>query len=272
MSSCHARCGAGTHNVFITTDDGVRLHVIESRAQKVPIIFSNSLGTDVGLWDTQLEDFADRSVWRYDTRGHGQSEAPAVEYTIERLGKDLLAIIDATGAPQADICGVSIGGVTALWAAVHAPERVRRIVLSNTAAKIGDVTMWNDRIAAARAHGLAPLADASMLRWFTEPFRRREPEVIARFRSTFERTSVDGYVGCCAALRDADLRAAAAQVRCPALVVAGRHDPATPPELGRWLAATIGSAQIVEFDSAHLSNVECAHEFTSAVKGFLNHG
>ena len=257
--------------MFITTDDGVRLHAIGSPAPNVPIIFSNSLGTDAGLWDTQLKGFADRSVWRYDTRGHGRSDAPEGEYSIERLGKDLIAIIDATGASQADICGVSIGGITALWAAIHASHRVRRVVLSNTAARIGDVAMWNDRIAAARATGLAALADASMLRWFTEAFRHREPGVIARFRSAFERTSVDGYVGCCAALRDADLRAAAAQVKCPALVVAGRHDPATPPELGRWLAAAIGGAQIVELDSAHLSNVECAHEFTSAVKGFLNH-
>jgi 3-oxoadipate enol-lactonase len=258
--------------LFITTDDGVRLHAIGSPAQTIPVVFSNSLGTDVGLWDTQLEDFAGRSVWRYDTRGHGRSGAPAGEYSIERLGKDLLAIIDATGAAHADVCGVSIGGITALWAAIHAPHRVRRIVLANTAAKIGDVSTWNDRIAAARANGLAPLADASMLRWFTEAFRDREPAVIARFRSTFERTSVDGYAGCCAALRDADLRAAAARVQCPALVVTGRHDPATPPELGRSLAATIGGAQIVEFEAAHLSNVECAHEFTSAVKGFLSHG
>jgi len=258
--------------VFITTDDGVRLHAIGSPAQNVPIICSNSLGTDVGLWDTQLNGFADRSVWRYDTRGHGRSDVPKGEYSIDRLGKDLVAIIDATGASQADICGVSIGGLTALWAAIHAPNRVRRIVLANTAAKIGDVTMWDDRIAAARANGLAPLADASMLRWFTEAFRHREPELIARFRSTFERTSVDGYVGCCAALRDADLRAAAAQVKCPTLVVTGRHDPATPPELGRSLAATIGGAKRVELDAAHLSNVECAPEFTNAVKGFFNHG
>ena len=258
--------------MVITTDDGVGLHAIGTRGQDVPIVFSNSLGTDVGLWDAQMDDFTDRSVWRYDTRGHGKSDAPAGEYSIERLGHDLLAIIDATGAPHADLCGLSIGGITALWVAVHAPHRVRRLVLSNTAAKIGDVTMWNDRIAAARANGLAPLAEASMGRWFTDAFRLREPAVVARFRSTFERVSINGYTGCCAALRDADLRAQASRVSCPTLVVAGRRDPATPPELGRWLAGAIGGAQFVEVDSAHLSNVECAREFTSAVKGFLNHG
>jgi 3-oxoadipate enol-lactonase len=258
--------------VFITMDDGVRLHAVGSPAQNVPIIVSNSLGTDVGLWDRQLEAFADQSLWRYDTRGHGQSDAPAGEYSIERLGKDLLAIIDATGARQADVCGVSIGGMTALWAAIHAPHRVRRVVLSNTAARIGDVAMWNDRIAAARTTGLAQLADASMRRWFTDGFRDREPGVIDRFRSTFMATAVDGYVGCCAALRDADLRGAAPRVKCPTLVVTGRHDPATPPELGRWLADTISNARIVELNAAHLSNVECANDFTTAVKGFLNHG
>lgn len=257
--------------MVVTTDDGVRLNVIERAGRETPLVLSNSLATDVSLWDPQADAFAGRALWRYDTRGHGRSDALPGDYSIERLGNDLLAVIEATGAPQVDLCGVSIGGMTALWVAIHAPGRVRRLVLANTAARIGDVTMWNERIAAARAHGLGPLADASMLRWFTEAFRRREPGVIARHRAVFERTSVDGYVGCCAALRDADLRASAPRVACPTLIVAGLHDPATPAELGHWLAATIPGAQIAELDAAHLSNVECAAEFTDAVERFLTH-
>lgn len=258
--------------MFITTDDGTRLHAIGTASSGVPIVFSNSLGTDVSLWDTQLSDFSDHAVWRYDTRGHGLSDAPRGDYSIERLGKDLLAVIDATGARQADVCGVSIGGITALWAAIHAPRRVRRIVLANTAARIGGTTIWNDRIASARANGLGGLAEASMQRWFTERFRNRAPGVIARFRTVLEQTNVDGYVGCCAALRDADLRSRAVEVVCPTLVVTGTHDPTTPPPLGRWLAGAITGAQIVEFNCGHLANVESASEFNAVVKRFLNHG
>jgi 3-oxoadipate enol-lactonase len=208
------------------------------------------------------------SVWRYDTRGHGESEAPEGDYAIDRLGKDLLAIIEATGAPQVDVCGVSIGGVTALWAALHAPERVRRVVLANTAAKIGDESMWSARMATARTEGMRGLADATMMRWFTDEFRAAQPEVVARFRAIIARTNAGGYSGCCAALRDADLRAVASRVACPTLVVTGLHDPATPPEQGRWLAEQIQAARLREFNSAHLSNVECSDEFNAAVLDF----
>jgi 3-oxoadipate enol-lactonase len=233
------------------------------------MVLSNSLGTDRSLWDAQLEPFGRaHAVWRYDTRGHGESDAPEGEYSIERLGKDLLAIIDATSAARVDLCGVSIGGMTALWVAQHAPDRVRRIVLANTAAKIGDLNMWSSRINTARTEGMGGIADATMSRWFTPDFRAARPEVVAGFHSTIGRTNPHGYAGCCAALRDADLRDGTPRVACPTLVVTGRHDPATPPEQGQWLAAQIPGAQLVEFDAAHLSNVERPDEFNAAVLGF----
>lgn len=256
--------------MFVTADDATRLHVIPGTPGQVPLVLSNSLGTNLALWDAQAAALGrPGSIWRYDTRGHGESDAPAGEYSIERLGTDLIAIIDATAEEQVDLCGVSIGGLTALWVAVHAPGRVRRLILANTAARIGHLDLWTERIRAARAGGMGPLAGATMLRWFTEGFRSRQPEVIERFREMVERTRVDGYVGCCAALRDADLRAFAGQVNCPTLIVTGRHDVATPPEDGRWLGETIQGARVAEFEAAHLSNVECAEEFNSAVGGFL---
>ena len=236
----------------------------------VPLVLSNSLGTDTGLWNAQADALAQsHSVWRYDTRGHGKSGAPAVDYSIDRLGKDLLAAIDATGAERADICGISIGGMTALWAAIHAPHRVRRVILANTAARIGNDGLWAERIRGARTDGMGVLADASMVRWLTEGFRARHPDVVARLRKTFEATSVDGYVGCCAALRDADLRAVAKRVTCPTLIVTGRHDPATPPADGRWLGEQIPGACVVDLDAAHLSNVEQAGDFNVAVRDFI---
>jgi 3-oxoadipate enol-lactonase len=256
--------------MVVTTDDGVRLHVIGGTHDGVPLVLSNSLGTDTGLWSAQVNELAEtRPVWRYDTRGHGQSSAPAEEYSLDRLGKDLLAVIDATGAARADICGISIGGMTALWAAVHAPHRVRRVILANTAARIGNDALWAERILAARTDGMRVLADASMARWFTEAFRAQHPDIVARLRQTFEATSVDGYVGCCAALRDADLRPVAASVTCSTLIVTGRHDPATPPGDGRWLGDRIRGASVVDLDAAHLSNVERAGEFTAAVRDFI---
>lgn len=255
--------------MFVTTDDNCRLHVIPGSSGSQPMVLSNSLGTDHSLWDFQVPSFSrGRAVWRYDTRGHGDSDKPQGDYSIDRLGKDLVAIIDATGAGPVDLCGVSIGGMTALWVAVHAPDRVRRVVLANTAARIGDVDMWSARIRTVRTAGLGALADATMTRWFTPEFRAARPEVVARFHSTIAQAHPDGYAGCCAALRDADLRALVSQVACPALVVTGRHDPATPPAQGRWLAEQIAGARLVELDAAHLANVERSAEFNAAVLNF----
>ena len=254
----------------VMAGDGVRLHVEPGTSNRPPLVLSNSLGTDVSLWDAQVPVFElQASVWRYDTRGHGRSGVPASETTIEQLGRDLVAVIDATGRAPVDVCGVSIGGMTALWVAIHAPDKVRRVVLANTAARIGTVTMWAERIRTAREHGMAPLASPTMERWFTADFRTRRPEVIERFRSVVASTSVDGYVACCAALRDADLREAAERVRCPVLVVTGTHDPATPPADGAWLAARIPGASLIDLDAAHLSNVERSDAFNAAVRGFL---
>ena len=255
--------------MFVSTDDGCRLSVIPGPQAAVPMVLSNSLGTDHSLWEFQVGAFSrQHAVWRYDIRGHGGSDVAEGDYSIERLGKDLVSVIDATGSDRADLCGVSIGGLTALWVAVHAPDRVRRIVLANTAARIGDAAMWSERIRTVSTAGTASLADATMRRWFTAEFRMARPDVVSGFHSTISRTSAAGYAGCCAALRDADLRAEVSRVACPTLVVTGRHDPATPPALGCWLAEHIPGAKLLDLDAAHLSNVERPDEFNSAVLTF----
>jgi 3-oxoadipate enol-lactonase len=234
------------------------------------ILLSNSLGTDAQLWDRQVEPFAaSYRVWRYDMRGHGASEAPASDYTIARLGQDVLSIMDVNAISRAHLCGISIGGLVALWVAVHAPERVDRLVLANTAARIGNEALWNERMRVARAGGLAALAEAAIGRWFTEPFRQREPATVARFRDTIARTPIDGYLGCCAALRDADLRPLTSRVTAKTLIVTGVHDVATTPADAAWLAGAIAGAALVELDAAHLSNVEQAEAFNDAVLAFL---
>jgi 3-oxoadipate enol-lactonase len=257
---------------FHAADDGCRLaYSIEGDPGAPALVLSNSLGTDRTLWDLQIAGFAERfRVLRYDTRGHGQSDAPVGNYTIDRLGQDVLSLMDAAGLSRAHVCGISIGGMTALWLGVNAPTRVSRLVLANTAARIGSLELWNERIRIATNDGVAALADGSMGRWFTESFQKAQPEMVARFRATMSRVPVAGYVGCSAALRDADLRPVASTVRAKSLVVTGRHDPATPPGDGAWLAGTIPAATLVDLDAAHLSNVERAPEFTAAVVQFLS--
>jgi 3-oxoadipate enol-lactonase len=253
------------------TDDGCRLaYELTGPADGPSLVLSNSLGTDRGLWDDQVNVLSRTfRVLAYDTRGHGESDAPDGDYTIDRLGHDVLSLMDHTGMTRAHVAGISIGGLTALWLGVHAPDRVDRLVLANTAAHIGSVAMWEERRRQVEDGGMAALAEATMQRWFTPAFRTARPARVSRIFATFVATPVSGYLGCCAALRDADLRADAASVRAPSLIVTGAHDPATPPAEGAWLAAAIPGATLLELDAAHISNIERADAFTDGVLRFL---
>jgi 3-oxoadipate enol-lactonase len=255
-----------------TTDDGCRLDYALAGPDDAPaLVLSNSLGSDRGMWDPQADALARRyRVLRYDTRGHGASEAPASDYTLARLARDILSLMDHAGLARAHVAGVSLGGLTALWLGVHAPDRVDRLVLANTAARIGSVPMWAERMRLVATGGTAAIADATMERWFTVGFRATRPETVARVRSTLQAVPALGYLGCCAALRDADLRAEAGCVRAPTLVISGIHDPATPPAEGARLAGAIPGAMLREFDAAHLTNIECAAAFTDTVIDFLS--
>jgi len=254
-----------------TTDDGCRLaYELTGPETATALVLSNSLGTDRSLWDRQVIAFAERyRVLRYDTRGHGASAAPAGDYTIDRLGRDVLSLMDEAGLRQAHVCGVSIGGLTALWLGIHAPDRVLRLVLANTAARIGSLEFWTERMRIVRTEGLEALAEVTMQRWFTERFRTADPAMIARMRATMLGVPAAGYLGCCAALRAADLRELAPRVQAPALVVTGAADVATPPAAGEALAATIPGARLLALEAAHLANVEQAPAFTAAVLAFL---
>ena len=177
--------------------------------------------------------------------------------------------MDAIGFARAHVCGVSIGGLTTLWLGVHAPARVDRLVLANTAARIGTLAMWNERMATARDQGLDALADATMGRWFTDRFRAAAPATVAGFRATMASVPRAGYLGCSAALRDADLRGEASSTKARVLVITGTHDVATPAADGTWLQQQIPGAELAGFDAAHLSNVEQAIAFTGRVLRFL---
>ena len=255
---------------FVTSANARISYTVHGPADAPVLLFINSIGTTRELWSHQVSALSDRRrVITYDARGHGRSSVPDGEYTIAQLGRDALAILDAERATSADVCGISLGGITAMWLGVHAPTRVRSLTLANTGARIGSLPFWTDRIAFVREQGMAALAEATMPRWFTDGFRSREPHVVQQFKTMIETCPLVGYLGCCAALRDEDLRESIVSIRCPVLAVVGRVDMATPPELLQVVHQAIAGSTLVTLDAAHLSNVEEHQQFTSELLMFL---
>ena len=253
------------------TDDGVALGVrIDGGGQAESLLLLHSIGCDSAMWDAQVQALIGRfRVIRLDARGHGQSDAPAGEYTLARLGRDALAALDGAGAGRAHVCGVSMGGAIAQWLAVHAPDRVERLILANTAARIGTFESWQARRDTVLGQGLAAIGEMAMGRFFSEPFRTGAPDIVARFRGVLEATDPIGYAGCCAALRDADLTADLGRIAAPTLVIGGTLDISTPPYQAEALMRGIPGAQLLMLDAAHLSSVEQPAAFTEAVHRHL---
>lgn len=257
----------------VAVNEGARLrYEVAGPGEAAPLLLINSLGCDLEMWQPQLTDFAARfRVIRYDARGHGQSSlGHKAELTVADLTRDAVAVLDAAGAERAHWCGLSLGGMTSMWAAVHYPERVAAIVLSNTSAYLPPRENWDARIETARTRGMDALVDTILGRWFTTEFRQQHPEAVQPIRSMLLATSPSGYAACCAAIRDMDQREAIGAIRQPVLVIAGARDPATPPEHAEQILQRIPGARLTVLDAAHLTNVECAPEFTAAVLGFLS--
>jgi 3-oxoadipate enol-lactonase len=243
---------------------------IEGPPDAPAVLLINSIASTRELWARQMPALAARyRVIRYDARGHGRSSVPSGEYTVEQLGRDALAILGDAGVASAHVCGISLGGLTAQWLGINAPDRVASLVLANTAAKIGTAEGWNERIALVREKGMNVLAEMTIPRWFSAAFQERDPETVRGFRTMIQACSQEGYLGCCAALRDADLRDGITSIRCPTLVVASSDDAATPAEGLAFIRDRVPGAQMVTVNSRHLSNIECAEDFTGAVLDFL---
>jgi 3-oxoadipate enol-lactonase len=256
---------------LLVDSNGARIsYTVEGPPDRPVLLFINSIGTTRDLWLAQVPALVGTyRIIRYDARGHGSSSVPAGNYSIEQLGRDALAILDAEGARQAHVCGISLGGLTAMWLGIHADDRVSSLVVANSAARIGSVQSWTDRIALVQESGMRAVADLAIPLWFSPDFRQRHQDVVTKFRAMIEACPQQGYLGCCAALRDADLREAIPGIRCPTLVVAGSSDVPTPPEGLRFVHRHVAGSKMLTLDAAHLSNVEQAEAFTSAVMGFL---
>ncbi len=251
--------------------DGLPFHVrVEGREDAPPLVLGNSLSSDLTMWDPQVPALIERfRVIRYDHRGHGRSAAPAGPYSMDRLGRDALGVMDALGVARARWCGLSMGGMTGMWLLAHAPHRIERAVLANTAAHMGPPELWNGRIRTATRGGLEALVEATIARWFKPGFPERAPDLIARVHAMILATPVAGYQGCCAAIRDMDQRESIRAVQAPVLVIIGAHDPATTPAAGHLIAERIPGARSVTLDAAHLANLEQPEAFTRAVVEFL---
>jgi 3-oxoadipate enol-lactonase len=249
----------------------VRLHYhLDGPDDGSVVMLSNSLGTNLSMWDAQLPALTrGYRVLRYDSRGHGQSAVTPGPYTIEQLARDALGLLDALGIGQVRFCGLSMGGMVGQWLGANAAPRLSRLVLCNTAARIGTPEIWNARIDAANKGGMAAIVDGVLAGWYTAPFIASAPNAVSATRDMLLTTSAAGYVASCAAVRDMDQRESVSRIAVPTLVVSGTHDAATPPAEGRFLAEHIAGARYIELAAAHLSNIEAETAFTSALIGFL---
>ena len=238
------------------------------------LVLSNSLGTDLGMWDAQIPAFTEHfQVLRYDTRGHGQSLVSEGPYSIEQLGRDVLALLDALHIERAHFCGLSMGGLIGQWLGIYAGERLNKLVVCNTAANIGEPSVWNPRIEMVLRDGpaaMAGLRDASIARWFTADYAQAHPEQVKRITDMLAATSPQGYAANCAAVRDADFRDQLAAIKVPTLVIAGTEDAVTPPSGSHFIQEQVAGAQYAEFHAAHLSNVQAGDAFSQRVLAFLS--
>jgi 3-oxoadipate enol-lactonase len=250
--------------------DGCLLNVsVEGRDGGPTLMLSNSLGTTLQMWEPQMAAFTKLfRVIRYDRRGHGKSgfNGPT---SMERYGKDVLAILDDLNIDKVHWCGLSMGGMVGQWLGANAPERFDRIILSNTSSYYPDPTNWHNRIKAVREGGIAAVADAVISGWLTADFREAQPQIAASMKAMLIASPVEGYLAACEALSTLDQRALLPRIKSPTLVIAGRQDMATPVASGEYIRSQIPGASLTILDAAHISNVEQPHAFTDAVVGFL---
>ena len=244
---------------------------IDGNDDQPVLMFSHSLGCDHTQWDAQAADLQPHfRVLRYDTRGHGASDAPPGDYSIEALARDALAIVDALDIARFAFCGLSLGGMIGQWLAANAPDRLTHVVLANTTSRFPDPSVMENRRRNVLDRGMTAVADAVMQRFFTVERLAWNPPVVANIRRVLLCTSPAGYAGCCAAVRDLNQTSILRAIRTPTLIVAGDRDVSTPWDgHGDVLAREIPQARVARLPTAHLSNVEKPRSFTAALLRFL---
>ena len=255
------------------TVDGELNYRLQGPVDAPVLVLSNPLGADLHMWDAQLPAFSEHyRVLRHDARGHGGSSVTPGRYSIELFGQDVLALVDALGIDRFAFCGLSMGGLVGQWLGINAGERLTRLVLCSTGAKLGTVEAWNQRIdavASGGAEAMRTMAKGAVERWFTPAFTERHPQQANRFEQMVASTSPDGYAAACAAVRDADFREQLGGIKVPTLIVCGTRDSVATPEHAAFLQSKIEGAGLATFDAAHLCNVEMEQAFNRCVLDFL---
>jgi len=256
---------------FITANQTRLFYRLEGQDGLPVIVLSHSIGTDHAMWTPQIPDLTQYfQVLRYDTRGHGASDCPVGEYSVEHLGRDVLALVDALKISKLAFCGLSMGGAIGQWLALHAAERLTHLVLANTSPRFGTPDHWNSRIQAVRQGGMAAIDGLALGRFFSPELVASSGPEVSNIRSVLLGTVPEGYVSCCAALRDFDSTAVLEKIKTPTLVIVGDKDVSTPlAGNGEILGRGISGANLVRLRAAHLSNLEAPRAFTAALLAFL---
>jgi 3-oxoadipate enol-lactonase len=250
------------------------LHVQLDGPEGAPVLMlSNSLCTDLHMWDDQVADFTRHfRLVRYDRRGHGRSGVPKGPYTVDDFGHDALAIMDALKLDRVNWCGLSMGGMVGQWLGGNAPERIERLVMSNTHSYYAQKTVWDVRTNLAREKGMAFAAKPAMTRWFTKEFIAQHPAKVELVEQMFRETSLEGYLACCSAIRNMDMRPTHPRIKTPTLIIVGLQDPATPAAAGMEIQRRIAGAKLATIDASHLSNIGQPKEYAKLVLDFLLSG
>ena len=234
------------------------------------LMFSNSLGTNLTMWEPQLEFLEPHyRILRYDMRGHGLSSVPPGPYTVTQLGNDVIDLLNALNIKRVHFCGLSIGGIIGQWLGINAASRLNKLILCNTAAKIGTTETWNKRIAEVTNDGISSIADGVVQRWFTPGFPADHASVVSRMKQMLLATNPAGYLASCAALRDNDLRGAISAIHTPVCVIAGNQDPVTTVADAQFIKDRIPGAQLTVLPAAHISNAEVPELFSTTVLDFI---
>ena len=237
---------------------------------KPALVFSNSLGTQLTMWQPQIDALKkDFYIICYDTRGHGDSSSPKGPYTLEQLGTDVIHLLDQLHVDQAVFCGISMGGLTGQWLAIHHSDRFNQVIVANTAAKIGQENAWKDRAQLVRSEGLEPIAKTAASRWFTERFIKKNSKVVHQLSAQLANGNPEGYASCCEALAQADLSEQITEIKIPVLVIAGSKDPVTTIKDGQYMVNKIRSSALFEIDASHISNIEDSKAFNQAILDFV---